>query len=73
LLNGRVAVSICDLLYFGPLLQNLWAELCLAPGANVSDLSPVWITLLAEVFEEDVDFEIFRQYFVFIFADIFWT
>jgi hypothetical protein len=62
-------VLVGDSFDFRPLFNNLGPELLFASIAKIFDLSGVRVASVAEVIEENINFEFGMQNFVVVFAD----
>lgn len=58
MLQRREAMLISDLLDLQPLFEHLWSESFFTLFAQVFDLRPIAVTVLAVIVKEDVNFEL---------------
>jgi len=63
-------MNIDLLFYLDPLIESLLSNLELTLIAQVSDFSFLRTAHVAEVLEEDIDYEVMRQIFSMVFANI---
>lgn len=65
-------VMLCDHLFNGtPFVEGVLTDLVYAGWAQIFDLSLVWVAHCTKVLKVNVDYQVFGNNFVFVFADVF--